>query len=853
LPSSRPLPSALLLVSAVLAACVDPLPRSTIPPEVEYDGCQAVLVPGPVCSLYPKRKLFLWVRDRPEARIEIHAGGRRLDAVGQPVRGGQRFSFKVPPGAERLDVLVEARDGFATWSLVLGTEVRRVRQGSPGDVISELRAIPWDSMIEDRRFAEVREKLDRLELLPKAPAEYRYKLAFYRSMLAEKEGDYRSALAEAQKALEIAERVLFFQLRQRDAQQQLGLLLLALGRYHDAAETFESVGRALALEERPEPLDKCEEPRLLNNQAWTALLAIETGEDFPDPTPLFAKALAMYKACSALKPDKELNILINLALAHLQGGRLAEARERLVQARGLERHASLFYRLWLLDLEARITLAERQPAEALRLFERLESLALAASSPDDRWRAVFGQAQSQEALGSRTAALEALGKAEALLDEQSLQVPLHEGRETFMATRQAVESLYVDLLLKQNRTADALRVARRARSRMLRQLERSDRLAGLAPAEREIWERLIAEYQEKRNALEEQAKDDWALPTDQVHREQAARASQAEELKQLLDRAFLLLGDSGKRRDETPPPLRDGELLLTYHLLPGGVWVGFAADTEKVQVYPFKLPPEVLPQPEELSQRLLLPFRDAIERAKRIRILPSGPLQGVDFHALPFNEDVLLASRPVVYGLDLPASSLPADTPGRRALLVTDPQGDLLGAREEARTVRKTLESRAKPPWTVETLTAAVASAEAVRGRLATVDLLHYAGHGVFSGFGGWDSSLLLAEETRLTLGDLLALDRVPAWVVLSACDGGRSSSEASVEGLGLAQAFLLAGSRAVIASTRPADDRTVPELFAELYRQWDQDPAVALQRAQLAWRKSNPEADWDAFRLFEP
>jgi cellulose synthase operon protein C len=106
-----------------------------------------------------------------------------------------------------------------------------------------------------------------------------------------------------------------------------------------------------------------------------------------------------------------------------------------------------------------------------------------------------------------------------------------------------------------------------------------------------------------------------------------------------------------------------------------------------------------------------------------------------------------------------------------------------------------------------------------------------------------------------LTLGDLLALNRVPAWVVLSGCETGRSSAEIPVESLGLAHAFLLAGSRAVIASTRRADDLAMPKLFPEMYRQWDgeQDLAVALQRAQLSWRQQNPQVDWANFRLFEP
>jgi CHAT domain-containing protein len=100
-----------------------------------------------------------------------------------------------------------------------------------------------------------------------------------------------------------------------------------------------------------------------------------------------------------------------------------------------------------------------------------------------------------------------------------------------------------------------------------------------------------------------------------------------------------------------------------------------------------------------------------------------------------------------------------------------------------------------------------------------------------------------------------MSLERAPAWVVLSACDTGKSSAKTPVEGLGLAHAFLLAGSQAVVASTRPAEDLTVPAFFTELYRRWGRDPdlATAVQRSQLAWRKQSPDADWASFRLFEP
>ena len=419
-----------------------------------------------------------------------------------------------------------------------------------------------------------------------------------------------------------------------------------------------------------------------------------------------------------------------------------------------------------------------------------------------------------------------------------------------MATRQAVVNLHVELLLDQGRNAQALDMARHARSRMLRQLKRSGSLANLSPDQRARWERFLADYHKTRAALEEKAKDEWRVPTDQVSREQAAREAEADAAKRLLDQAFQVL--PRERSQEEPPAPRPGELILAYHPLPHG-WVGFAADGKTVQAQRFELPAD-LSRLDELASRLLLPFRASIERAKRIRILPGGPLQGIDFPALPFGGDVLLAKAPVVYGLDLPVSTAPA-VQKRHALLVADPRDDLQGARDEVREVLRALKS-ASQPWISEELKSAEASSEAVRERLSTVDLLHYAGHGSFSGFGGWDSSLLLADKTRLTLGDVLALDdRVPAWVVLSACDTGRSSTEVPVESLGLAHAFLLAGSRAVVASVRPAKDREVPAFFPELYREWDREPdlAVALQRAQLSWRKRNPGADWESFRLFEP
>jgi tetratricopeptide (TPR) repeat protein len=820
---------------------------------VEYAGCKAVLEPGPVCVLASKRELRLWIGTVPDAQIEIQVDGRRIDVPGEDVQDGQTFSLLMPAGAKRVDVIADTPEGQASWFLPLAEPESIEAQGNvaPQRTSRDMQGEIQQKMLQahhdivNRNLAAVRDSLAGLRIPLKASAESRCLVAYYRNLLAEREGDYRTAMAEIQTALGIAERVkLDFQLW--IFKEQLALLLRGLGRSRESAEIFDQLARM------PHSSDSCEEAQLFNNQAWSRLLGREAGESFEDPTSLLEKALAAYEVCAEANPEQKVNTLINLALAHLQRGRLAQAKNLLARAHELEPHPTLPHTLWWLDLEARIALQEGQPAEALHRFAKLEELASATSSSDSRLRAAFGQARTQEALGDRNAALETLARAEVLLDDQSLQIPLYEGRETFMGTRQAVVNLHVELLLRSGLPAEALAVARHGRSRLLWQLERSDRLANLTPQQRAQWERLLANYQDRRAALEERAKDDWKLPEDQLHREQAARRLEANSVKKLLDEAFEILGDPRERQGEAPPP-RPGELILAYHPLPQG-WVGFAADGETVRVHRFELAPGILSRPDELARSLLLPFLKSIKTASRIRILPSGPLQAVEFHTLPFEGDVLLASAPVVYGLDVPSSMVAAQSPGRRALLVADPRNDLPGTLKEAQTIRQVLESGSQP-WITEELQGAQASAKAVQGRLPVADLLHYAGHGTFSGFGGWESGLLLAEESQLTLGDLLTLDRVPAWVVLSACETGRSSTDVSVESLGLPHAFLLAGSRGVIASTRRADDRTVPEFFIDFYRRWDgqSDLAVALQRAQLAWRQRNPEADWASFRLFEP
>jgi tetratricopeptide (TPR) repeat protein len=879
-----------------------------IPLQVEYSGCWAVYIPGPVCALQPgpDSTLSLWVKADPGAEAEVLADGQRLPAAGEDIQNGRRYRLSIPPGASSLTVRLPASEGAptASWSLRLAppetpwwwAEIQELRHrgqnkqaiqrltqlrktapraerglilGSLGGLayqmgnFEEARAFLLEGIAADRadkrldaevqkaaflaraysrlggRFDLARQTLAALRLPPEAPAESKYQVAYNQGLLSKEVGEYRTALEQLRKAADLADRVGMAEWG-RQAEQPLAVVLQDVGRSHEAEELFAH------LRADSQAITPCDVGVLLTNWGWSRLLAREGGEEAPDPTPMLEEARSLFDANTCARPEQRLNARLNVAFAFQQAHRWREARRALEEVRPLAAQASLSERLWWPDLEGRVAIAEGRAAQALRLYDGLGRLAERVLSPQGRFRACLGRARARLALGDRATAITDLAEAERRIDEQASLIPLHEGRDTFVGQREEAPRLHLQLLLEEGQRDAAFTLARQSRSRLLRQLLLRDQLAQLTPGKQREWDRALVQYRELRATIDRESAQDWQLPEDQVQRTRAAQLAKALEG---LDRAVGHLGRGGEGRLQPPRP---GEVILAYHPLPQG-WVGFAAGQRGVEVSTFNLSASVLADPVELSRRLLEPFRAAIEHAGRVRVLPYGRLRSIDFHALPFGREPLLAGRPVVYGLDLPAH---ASSPvGRHeALLVSDPQRDLPAAREEAAVVATAVRGWA-PPWNLRRLDGTAAGAEAVREALEKADLFHYAGHGTFAGFAGWDSVLRLADGSRLTLGDLLALRRVPPWVVLSACDAGRSSEDAPGEGIGIAYTFLLRGTEAVIAANRPVPDRTARDLIAELYRGWQPgtDLERAFQRAQLASRQQDPAADWASFRLIEP
>jgi tetratricopeptide (TPR) repeat protein len=890
-----------------------PVAVSVPAPRVEFAGCAAV-VDGPVCELSSERALRLWVEGPEGTALTVRAGGAALPVDLWTVRGGRAGTVVVPPGASEVAVEVERPEGQGVWRLPVregvpvpllqqakalraegkaaeaekllreglsalppeglarGTGLLarlRLAQGHPGEAASLLRealalhraaglrsdevhdalVLSYVLIHHGRHFTEARTVLDALVPRAREYPEGAAQLPYYQGLLADESGDMRTLLHLLDDTEARSER-LGLERHLRAVRLEKAMTLQYLGRGAEALALLDVLRAGLR-----EDASACERAELLNNIGWGRLLEGEADGHAPqEPLPALEEALTLFRgACP--RPESEANVLVNLALADLQAGKPQAAQARLEAARRVRSEPGLRIVLWWLDLEGRIHLESGRARQAVGLYGRLAELAEASLSPEARWRATFGRGRALERLGDVRGALAAYAEAEALLDDEALRVPVAEGRHSFLGERERSGRAYVALAVKAGRVAEALEVARRARVRVLEAVRLSDRLAALSAEERVRWESALSKWRELRAALDEEAEGDWRLSAKKLAEARQARKEREVRLKALLDEALSVLEPARTSTAQRGALARPGpgELRLVYFPGPGG-WLGFAEDAGGVVVKALGPVPREA-SPAVLAGVLLEPFRERIAAAGRVTFAPYGALRAVDFHALPFGGDALVASRPVAYALDLPRrESEPAPPEARAALIVADPQGNLPSARQEARLVHGALE--AASGWRVRVQEGTGASAQAVRAALEEASLFHYAGHGRFAGLGGWESALPL-HEGQLTVGDVLALRRVPPWVVLSGCETARAEQDSPVESMGLAQAFLAAGSRGVVAAWRVVDDVHSMRLMGALYGHTALADAselpAALRHAQLRLRAEHPSSDWAAFRALVP
>jgi hypothetical protein len=736
--------------------------------------------------------------------------------------------------------LAHGESGRAAEELASSAE-RHAERGEISQAADDLGARAYVLVTGLRRGAEARATIARLASFSGDYPEAAALASYYAGLLASETGDPAAALAKLADARSVADRLAVGKIT-RSVTQLYALALLALGRAREAYDALAKLER-----EQGTSMSPCERGSLVLNLGWTALLAGEApyqpGHAPPDPLPSLQDAVTTFSG-PCKNPQQQAIAFDNLARSQLHAGDAAAARASLASARAASAHPRPLLAFAELETEGRIALSGHDGRAAIHAYDALADAAAGVSRLDEE-AALEGRARALALLGDRAGAIAAARRADAMLDEAARAIPAGEGRGAFWWTRARLARTLVQWLIDAGRPDEALDTARASRARIVRDVQRTVRTESLPPETRARWEDALAEYRRARDAIVAEAADDWSLSESALAARVADRRAHDVAARARLDGVVRDLVQSSEPRLPALPAA-DGVIDLTFVPLERA-WAVLSAEGGKVSVATM---PDAR-SPEQVGSALLAAVGSRVARARRLRLRPFGVLRDVDWSAFSVGSRPLVTIAPIEYPLDA-ADLTSGDVPGESSLLVVaDPTGTLPAARREGEAVIAIEGSDAG----VTLLAGADATRARVLEGLPRASALHFAGHASYAGVDGWESALLLAGGERLTVADVLALPRVPALVVLSGCETGIEGEEGGgPPGLGLADAFIAAGSAAVVASTRRVDDATADPfmraLATALMRTPDDVP-LALQRAQLEARSALPSTEWSAFRAF--
>jgi CHAT domain-containing protein/Flp pilus assembly protein TadD len=218
---------------------------------------------------------------------------------------------------------------------------------------------------------------------------------------------------------------------------------------------------------------------------------------------------------------------------------------------------------------------------------------------------------------------------------------------------------------------------------------------------------------------------------------------------------------------------------------------------------------------------LLRPVMPKLATTRHLIVAPHNTLHYVPFSALwyePAGDDApprqylknrfYLSAVPSASYLPYLARITEPDRQYGPAVVLGNPTGDLPGAEAEARNAAARLGVTAK-------LGAQVTRRALLEADVPTV--LHVACHGAYNTSDPLSSGLLLADGV-VTVEDLLTSGPAPKLLVLSGCVTGMSERKPGDELVGLAQAALRAGTRAVVATLWETFDESSATFFENFY-----------------------------------
>jgi CHAT domain-containing protein len=615
-----------------------------------------------------------------------------------------------------------------------------------------------------------------------------------------------------------------------------------------------------------------------------------------------AQALAIHRRAGA--ELEELMDLLLLAEILDQSGHSDSVGSHIRAARRLA--AELDARVARTEValtEARIADRRGESGAVLEVLERLGA-DLARGDYSSQWEAHLLRTRAYARLGEFDSAAVAGRRALATVERVRRKFGSGVLRTAYVADKRDVYGEAVDVLLRLGNVDEAFEVADAARGRaLLEQLAaaRSPHATTvISLAEGETLLREVDRLVESIDVLE-------ATPPDQRSEEQLAEAAH---LYRLLDEArsdyetllleaaethpgaVALLGGAHVDAQEVRDALEPGQLLVEYLVTPQDRVLIFVVSHSAIQVL------ESAVSAQNLTSRVRL-ARDLIARpgappSKSHSVLAglddvlfapvalSGILNGVTevifvphqvLNYVPFAalrngttgryliEDFTIRFLPS-------AAALPALASGSRqfgfavsgATVLAPFPDELPATREEAEAVWSGMRR-------VRRHFASQATERALRRALEGTSLVHVASHGVMNARNPMFSRLELArgrsreptDDGRLEVHELLGISVSSPIVFLSGCETGVGAAHSTAFARGedyatLAQAFLYAGARNVIATLWPVEDAGAAAFAERFYRalatNMPADALAAAQRALLAHPRFSSPYHWAAYQL---
>jgi CHAT domain-containing protein/tetratricopeptide (TPR) repeat protein len=484
-----------------------------------------------------------------------------------------------------------------------------------------------------------------------------------------------------------------------------------------------------------------------------------------------------------------------------------------------------------------------------------------------------------------------------------------ERRAMYLASQHAVFAELTDLLAHEALTAgtageeaawDAFAVAEAGHARSLR-------LALDQTAKKRPWpadSSHSTEYRELLRAIAALSGADAATPRgkllermDALAARQRSTAGRHDEITRELHALDATLVEYAAGRDSLFAFVTDGDHVHVVALGQRQSIAQAAADLSGELRAAEPVPSRIRASARRLAAEVLWPLRPYLSR-QRIVLVPDDALHTVPFAVLPWTEApdselvlhraeissvpsaFVLARRvpeipapprfvllgdPVLHATEWRRScesevqGLPSDSEAmRNGFEWTRTLPNLPGSRTEVLDVAD-LVHHARASAQVETLLRCAATAAALRSSAPGAEVLHIATHGLVDAQRPRLSALALTPQSStgsnaaFRLLDVLELPLTARLVVLSSCDTSRGRLLPGEGVLGLAQAFLQAGTATVLASYWRVEDEATAPLIRTFYRHMlvDRMPAAAaLRRTQLEQAKDDPTYRWAAFSV---